>query len=262
MPYSVSASFAYTIQEPSTLLLSYLVHRAQQNIISESIIVSPSAIHEEMIFGSENNRFHRIKMNDSGMVNINYSAIVEINREIPDYTFISGIDDQDITPEIFPYLLPSRYCQSDQLMRFANHEFGSIGSIIEKVNAVTEWIHGHVEYLSGSTDVNTSAYDTVSQQAGVCRDFAHLGIALCRALTIPARYCTVYAYQMVPQDFHACFEAYIDDQWMLFDATRLAPINGFIKIAMGRDAADVAVSNLFGAVTPDNIMVNCEWMNP
>jgi transglutaminase-like putative cysteine protease len=127
-----------------------------------------------------------------------------------------------------------------------------------KVLEITEWIHRNVEYLSGSTNAETSAYDTVTQQAGVCRDFAHLGIALCRALTIPARYCSVYAYQLEPQDFHACFEAYLSGQWIIFDATKLAPLNGLVKIAVGRDAADTAIANLFGNISGTSIKVNCQ----
>ena len=107
------------------------------------------------------------------------------------------------------------------------------------------------------TDAETSAYDTVTEQAGVCRDFAHLGIALCRALTIPARYFTGYAYQLSPPDFHACFEAYIDGDWVLFDATRLIPLNGMVKIATGRDAADAAVASIFGDINFISSKVSC-----
>lgn len=257
MPYRVTAGFSYSIQEPSTILLSYLAHRSQQKIMSEFISVSPGVMHEELIIGQENNRFHRIKVPEAGELTVTYSADVQNCWRIVDFSNVSAKHPDEITPEIFPYLLPSRYCQSDQLSRFANHEFGSFDSAFDKVIAVTGWISEHVEYLSGSTNVNTSAFDTITQQAGVCRDFAHLGIALCRALTIPARYCTVYAYKLEPQDFHACFEAYIAHQWVLFDATRLAPLNGLVRIAIGRDAADVAVSNLFGSVNPDCINVDC-----
>jgi transglutaminase-like putative cysteine protease len=94
--------------------------------------------------------------------------------------------------------------------------------------------------------------------AGVCRDFAHLGIALCRALTIPARYFTAYAYKLNPPDFHACFEAYLGNEWVLFDATKLVPLNGIVKIATGRDAADTAIASLFGNVSCKEINVSCK----
>ncbi len=124
--------------------------------------------------------------------------------------------------------------------------------------AVTDWINRSIEYLSGSTNSETSACDTVTERAGVCRDFAHLGITLCRALSIPARYFTGYAFKLYPADFHACFEAYIGGHWVIFDATKLAPLNGLVKIATGRDAADAAVASIFGSVNCTFIEVGCE----
>jgi len=143
------------------------------------------------------------------------------------------------------------------LFRLAHNLFGNIENPFEKVVTLANWINRNVEYRSGSTNSQTSAYDTVTQQAGVCRDFAHLGIALCRALTIPARYFTGYAYQLKPGDFHACFEAYIGDEWILFDATKLVPLNGLIKIATGRDAADTAIANIFGDILFTSMLVEC-----
>ena len=129
-----------------------------------------------------------------------------------------------------PYLFPSRYCQSDRLGRLAWDLFGTIENPHEKVVAIADWIHDNVEYLRGSTDSMTSAYDTVTQRTGVCRDFSHLGIALCRALNIPARYFSGYAYELEPPDFHACFECFIGGSWVVFDATRLAHLNGLVRI--------------------------------
>ncbi len=119
-----------------------------------------------------------------------------------------------------------------------------------------------MQYISGFSNSQTSAYDSkppVTQLEGVCRDFAHLGIALCRALTkAPARYFTGYAYHLKPADFHACFEAYLGGEWVLFDATHLVPLNGLIKIATGRDAADTAIANIFGDVLFTKMQVTCE----
>ena len=106
-------------------------------------------------------------------------------------------------------------------------------------------------------------YDTLTERVGVCRDFAHLGIALCRALTIPARYFTGYAYDLNPPDFHACFEAYIGGEWVFFDPTKLVPVNGLVKIANGRDAGDAAVASIFGKVSSTAIKVNAiAWILP
>jgi transglutaminase-like putative cysteine protease len=103
----------------------------------------------------------------------------------------------------------------------------------------------------------TSAYDTVTQRTGVCRDFSHLGIALCRALNIPARYFSGYAYQLEPSDFHACFECFIGGSWVVFDATRLSHLNGLVRIGAGRDAADASVASIFGSASCSRIKVDC-----
>ena len=108
-----------------------------------------------------------------------------------------------------PFLLPSRYSQSDQLGRFAGQKFGSIKDAYDQVLKVMKWIHDNVEYVPGTTTSVTSAYDTVTQCSGVCRDFARLGNALCRALTIPARYFAGYAHLLNPPDFHASVEAFL-----------------------------------------------------
>jgi len=104
----------------------------------------------------------------------------------------------------------------------------------------------------------TPAYDTVTQRTGVCRDFAHLCIALCRALNIPARYFAGYAYQLDPPDFHACFECFIGGSWVVFDATHLAHLNGLVRVGTGRDAADAAVASIFGGASCTQIRVDCQ----
>jgi transglutaminase-like putative cysteine protease len=184
--------------------------------------------------------------------------VVDNAIRLIDYSLLNDVPISELDSTVLTYLYPSRYCQSDKLYRLANNKFGTIANAFEKVLALTEWIHRNVEYLSGSTNSQTSAYDTVTEQAGVCRDFAHLGIALCRALTIPARYFTGYAFKLEPPDFHACFEAYMGGQWIIFDATKLSPLNGFIKIASGRDAADAAIASLFGNVICQSVIVNSE----
>ena len=131
-----------------------------------------------------------------------------------------------------------------------------------KASSVVAWVNSHIAYEVGASGPTDSAVDTLLNRQGVCRDFAHLTISLLRALSIPARYVTVYAHQLVPQDFHACLEAYIGGRWCFFDPTHLAPLNGVVKIARGRDAADVAVANLFGDIGDSNFQVACQCMDP
>jgi transglutaminase-like putative cysteine protease len=190
-------------------------------------------------------RFQVIEISQTGPVVIDYTAVVENDIRVVPGSQLDDVLISAMPASVLPYLNPSRYCQSDKLYRFAYNKFGAIENAFEKVMAIRDWIYKNVAY-GGYTTPQTSAYDTITEQVGVCRDFAHLGIALCRALTIPARYFTGYAYQLQPPDFHACFEAYIGGHWIIVDATKLVPINGLIKIATGTDATDTAFASIFG----------------
>jgi transglutaminase-like putative cysteine protease len=124
-------------------------------------------------------------------------------------------------------------------MRFAQREFAIAGDGVARVMAILEWIHRNVDYVSGVSNAQTTAERTVDR-AGVCRDFTHLGITLARALGIPARAVSAYALELNPPDFHAIFEAYLENAWWLIDPTRLASIEGIVRIGSGRDASDIA----------------------
>ena len=150
---------------------------------------------------------------------------------------------------MLPYLNPSRYCESDRLATFAMAEFGRLDRGYSRVAAICQWTHDHLNYLPGITNASTGACDVLILRSGVCRDYAHLAIALCRALCIPARYVSGYAVTLDPPDFHGFFEAYLGNHWYLFDATRLAPLAGLVRIGMGRDAADVPFATIIGAAT-------------
>jgi transglutaminase-like putative cysteine protease len=133
------------------------------------------------------------------------------------------------------------------LFALACDEFGSIAPGYSQVEAVCRWIRANIDYRVGTSSPVTTARDVLANRAGICRDFAHLAIALCRALNIPARFVTGYTrYEEPPQDFHAVFEAYLGGRWQLFDPTELAPIDSIVRIGTGRDAADVAFATLFG----------------
>ncbi|HKH62568.1 MAG TPA: transglutaminase family protein [Flavitalea sp.] len=258
MKLEISAELKYIINSPGTLILNIHALRSQRQVVlEEALLMEPYVKVEELTSGLDENRLIRLDLSDQKNISISYKAVVDNSFREIDHTGITEISVGSLDSSVFPYLYPSRYCQSDKLYRFANNKFGHIKNPFLKVLTLTNWIHSHVQYLSGSTNSQTSAYDTVTELAGVCRDFAHLGIALCRALTIPARYFTGYAYKLIPQDFHACFEAYLGNEWILFDATKLVPLNGLVKIATGRDAADSAVANLFGNIQCQEIQVSC-----
>ncbi len=258
MKFNVFAEMKYTASAPGTILLDiHALRTPHQTVISETFTTDPYIKVEELINASGTNRLIRFEIAEASALKVTYKAAIDNFCEIKDFSRIDEIPVAQMDLGVLPYLYPSRYCQSDKLYRLAWNLFGHITNPFEKVATLTNWIHKNVQYLSGSTNSQTSAFDTVTEQAGVCRDFAHLGIALCRALTIPARYITGYAYQLKPADFHACFEAYIGTDWVLFDATRLVPLNGLVKIASGRDAADTAIANIFGNVEFTSMLVSC-----
>lgn len=260
MQFKVSSELAYEVKSPSTFIFNILASKTpNQKVLQESLILDPQIPFEEFTSQDESTRFLRVKVKDNISFKISYNATVDVQ-----YRFVNQAHAQEdvkveyLDADLIPFLFPSRYCQSDRLQRLAYKEFGQIDDVYSKVAAISNWIYNNVEYLSGSTNASTSAVDTILERAGVCRDFAHLGIALCRSLSIPARYFTGYAFQLNPPDFHACFEAYINDRWIFFDPTRLVAINGLVKIANGRDAADAAVASIFGNTICTLMNVQCE----
>jgi len=259
MIFHCSATLEYTVKFPSTLILNLHAQRnASQTILEEQFTIEPRVKVEEFHLRGSDNRFLRLETGRRKRLAVQYQAKVEC-----DYQLLAAgkIDDETVAEmdrNAIPYLFPSRYCQSDRLGRLAWDLFGKVANPYERVVAIVDWIHDNVEYVRGSTTTETSAYDTVTQRTGVCRDFAHLGIALCRALNIPARYFSGYAYELDPPDFHACFEAHVGGRWMIFDATRLAHLNGLVRIGTGRDAAEAAVASIFGSVRCERMVVDCQ----
>lgn len=257
MIFDVSADLDYTVRFPSAMILSvHAQQNASQTVLEEHFAVEPRVPMSEYT-DDLGNRFIRLETGQNGQLAIRYRSKVDCDFEVRAASRIAATPVAALENHTITYLFPSRYCQSDRLSRLAWDLFGKVAQPHDKVIAITEWIHDNVEYVRGTTNSGTSAYDTVTQRVGVCRDFAHLGIALCRALNIPARYFTGYAYQLDPPDFHACFECYIGGEWMMFDATRLAHVNGLVRIASGRDAAETAVANVFGSVSCTRTQVSC-----
>lgn len=259
MKFNVFTQMEYVVRSPGTLILNiHALRSPQQTVLNEEFTIEPYIKAEELMLALGENRLVRFEVAEPGTIKVTYKALVDNCYEIADYSRQEETMVAQLDVSVLPYLNPSRYCQSDKLYRLAHNLFGHITNPFEQVVALTNWIHSNVQYLSGYSNTQTSAFDTVTEQAGVCRDFAHLGIALCRALTIPARYFTGYAYHLKPADFHACFEAFLGGSWVLFDATQLVPLNGLVKIATGRDAADTAIANIFGDVTFTTMQVSCE----
>jgi transglutaminase-like putative cysteine protease len=261
MKFEVSANVAYKAVSASTLILNIQPYRsANQMVLEEHFETIPFLKMKELNSVSGEKRFKIIEIPEAGDIQISYKAIVENQFSIIPAERLDDVPISLMPASALNYLNPSRYCQSDRLYRFAYHQFGSHQHAYQKVMAVRDWIYTNVQY-GGFTTAQTSAYDTITEQIGVCRDFAHLGVALCRALTIPARYFTGYAYNLTPPDFHACFEVYLGGSWIVIDATKLAPLNGLVKIATGVDAVDTAFASIFGNLQFINMNVNTVSLN-
>jgi transglutaminase-like putative cysteine protease len=249
MKFSVDCSLQYDVVADTTLILNVEAQRnAGQNILAERFSISSGVPTDAHVVPETGNRYRRMVL-PAGQHQISYTADIETTPFVGDPGQIAQVPVAALPFDVFGHLSPSRYCQSDKLGRFAWRTFGDIANGHEKVTAICNWIFENVDYLEGSSDVSTSAYDTFTLRAGVCRDFAHLGITFARALGIPARFVSAYALDLVPQDFHAVFEAYLGDRWYLFDATRLCPIDGIMRIGIGRDAADTAFASYFGQLS-------------
>lgn len=170
-----------------------------------------------------------------------------------------------------PFLLASRYCETEKLMQLAWNLFGGIASARDRVEAVVDWVHGHIEFGYAHARCTRTAYEGYEERRGVCRDFAHLAVALCRCVNLPARYCTGYLGDIgvppvdAPMDFSAWFEVFVDGSWYTYDARHAAPRIGRIVMARGRDATDVAITTAFGPaqlrrfdVTTDDVVAGTE----
>lgn len=256
--FRVKCELTYEVETPVVFLLNVRAQDNQvQKVLEETFSITPETPHALLACGITQNRFDRLSAEAPGTYRIVYEAVVESFMERIRVQDLPETSHEDFDLGNLPFLYPSRYCQSDRLGRLAAAQFGREETPVRKVRAVIRWISGHVSYIRGSSNVNTSSMDTLVDYAGVCRDFAHLGIALCRALNIPARYFTGYAAELDPPDFHACFETWVGGRWLLWDATKLASPDRVVRIGTGRDAADVSVCTSFGKLALKQQDVSC-----
>ncbi len=242
----VGCELQYATKSQTSFLFNVNVSQTDcQSVLSENLTINPAIFAERLEIGLERKISQRCFV-QPGSICLRYEASVELAAEVDFGTTLVEHPYRELPPEVLPYLNPSRYCESDLLGNFSIREFGSSPEGFLRVRSICDWTYSNLDYVSGSTSAITTARDVFVQRQGVCRDFAHLAIALCRGLGIPARYVCGYAAELQPQDFHGFFEAYLGDRWYLFDPTRLAPVNGFVRIATGQDAADVPFATFVG----------------
>ncbi|PPJ41282.1 MULTISPECIES: transglutaminase family protein [unclassified Pseudoxanthomonas] len=209
-----------------------------QWLISEAYTFDPNVRPTEFIdvFGNLCQRF----VVPRGRMRIRVELEVETERDLAIAPWVSPASAALLPDHTLQYLLPSRYCPSDRAFEQARAIVNAAGPRNGQIGAIVDWIRTNIVYQYGVSDASTDALGTMAAGAGVCRDYAHVGITLCRSLRIPARMVVGYLHGLEPMDMHAWFEAYLDGRWYTFDPTQSALLGGRIVVAYGRDAADVA----------------------
>ncbi len=194
-----------------------------------------------------------------GTFSIRTTAEVSTADQIDQAPGAPFVEIENLPDSVLTYLLPSRYCESDRFHQMAASITAGCNPGYDQVAAITDWLRASITFQPFSGDAQISAVEVNQRQWGVCRDLAHLGIALCRGLSIPARMVVGYLHNLDPMDLHAWFEAYVGGRWYAFDATQATMRGGYVAIGYGRDAADVALYNQYGpAIFPYHQQVMVE----
>ena len=260
---TIRSNLSYKINSQAEMIL--LIHASQNGahtVLEENLEISPPVNWRMFEDVRHKNRFIRFNVQSCEELKITYNAKIEYQDTIHNHWHLDQMSIQDLPDHVLAYLLPSIYADSNVLVQMAERTFGFWETGYRRVKAIEQWIYDNIQYESGCSDHLTKATDVLVQRAGVCRDFAHLGIALCRALGIPARIVVGYIeIEKFSPDFHAIFEAYLDGQWILFDATRLAPVEKMVRIGTGVDASYVAFATFYGDVELINIEPLIEYEN-
>lgn len=249
----IALDLDYDISNPGCDFI-FNIHAAQtqrQCVLNESLTLSQDVPWRVETDPATLNRYLRVQAL-AGPFKLTYRATVDLLHHFAAPGDIAEVPVARLPTPVLSYIYPSRYCQSDRLHRMAMREFGQRWQGYGRVQAIRDWVLQRTTFASNTSNSNTSAIDTLLEHVGVCRDFAHLMIALCRAINIPARFTTGIDYSadpsLGPTDFHAYVEVYLGDRWYMFDPSGTAIPMGFVRFGTGRDAADVAFATIFGTV--------------
>lgn len=229
----------------------HAAHTPSQTITDERLQLSQPIVPQIDTDAVTGNRYMRLRA-APGPLGLSYAATVDLTHHFADPAQIPEVPVHRLPLDVLGYIYPSRYCQSDRLVRLAINNFGGLWQGHSRVQAIRDWVTQRVAFTPNTSNSNTSAVDTLIEQVGVCRDFAHLMIALCRAVNIPARFTTGTDFgadpSLGPPDFHAYVEVYLGDRWYIFDPAGTGIPMGYVRFGTGRDAADVAFATIFGGV--------------
>ena len=257
MNLSVGCTLGYQVATPTAAFTFNVLANtdAQQRLLDERIVCVPE-MPVEIVENAKGVRVLRCEV-PVGAFEFRYAATIEVAR--PPLPAVVKADNPGRLPlSVLTYMLPSRYCESDRFAQIAWELFGKHLDRVEQVREICAWIDANLTYTQNVTDSRTSAWDVWLGRQGVCRDYTHLAVAFCRALSIPARYVGGYAAGLEPMDFHACFEAWLGGEWRLFDPTDNIPPEHIAIISRGRDATSAALTTIFGRVNASPVKVTCE----
>jgi len=265
----IGCRLVYDTVEPTPIFLVVRprTDESNQTILSESLTFRSEHVSEQFL-NEQGNVTHRWTL-APGQTVVVHDALVQVSSLPDSHNFKKfSVPIQEITPATLRYTLPSRYCDSDKLLVFAAQQFGYLVNGVDKVIAICNWVHTNIRYVTMSGRPDLSASEVMARGYGVCRDFAHVAIALCRAQNLPARYVTGHMPDIgcfdpgTPMDFHAYFEVYLEHEWRVFDARFNVPRIGRVKIAHGLDAVDGSFSTVYGPAQLTSFNVWAYQVNP
>lgn len=245
--YDVSVHLDYSLTAPTDLLLQIEIADQPDQPLQHANLSTSDTEHLARVSAEDGIGTRTWLRAEDGIV-IDYSARVTVDRPTLDLAPLPAVPPHLLPAETVRYLLPSRYIRVELFEAIAMDEFGSLQGGA-KIAAIRDWLHDNLSYTPGASSAETTAADTLLSRHGICRDFAHVMIALARASSIPARFASVYAPRVTPQDFHAVAEVYLDGTWHLVDATGMADPHEIARIGVGADAAEVSFLTIFGMAT-------------
>jgi transglutaminase-like putative cysteine protease len=264
MLIDVGCRFRFDLPGPAHAVLLVEPHTSEVEHVVNALMAFSTEVEATPFVDSFDNRGRRLQL-PAGPVDIEYAASIDVPDEIdPADEHAGQSDPHDLPNWALQFLLPSRYCESDRLIKRAWNMFGDTEPGWQRVQAVVDWAHEHVEFDYMKASVDHTALSVLRSKVGVCRDFTHVGIAMCRALNIPARYVFGYLPDIevpdpgLPMDFCAWMEVLLDGRWYTFDVRNNQRRKGRVVIGRGRDAADVAMLTSYGRVPLVEMTVTAE----
>lgn len=244
--YFIDCELNYAVTTPSTFVFKIEAQTDHEQVVHWERMSTVPPLPTERHVDAQGARTSKIVV-PPGPFSIRYEATATVRRPAPAET-LREVDVADLPLDVLPYLTGSRYVESELIFQDALRWIGSTDRGYARVARICAWVRANIDYEIGTSLPYGTARDVLASRTGVCRDYAHVAIALCRSLNIPARFVVGHvAWDTPPPDFHAVFEAWLDGQWVLFDPTRMAPTGAFIRIGSGRDAADLPFATIFGA---------------